>query len=209
MARRNGSQSILLPLIFFLGLSGSLRAEKYEKLGAQEQKKYFGTQPGSHQLSDSFAVDVDRKLMKFYFLGPSQKERTLIGVLSVFRFDSSDYGPREIAYAISADGKRLLYFDEPGVDHGKPPPSKDGTPVADLYRFEAGSGARQLIEQGVYRLGVSCEQFPTNTVRFGRLAPGGRSSGFAYSTEGQEVSLDERSRKLRDSGQQAKICGPL
>lgn len=196
---------LLLALIFNTGCVSF----DYKNLSASEQKKYYGTQPGDHKLSDYFSVDVSKGMMQFYFLRQSRVDKEMIGVIAAKWSDYANWGPREIAYAISDDGKRLLFFDEPGFDNGKPVNTKHGVVVADLYLFDAQSGQKMLIYRDVHRRGFACEDFPRNFVRFGKVSPGFNIEGFAYSTEGIEISLEARRKKLREAGRSAAICGPL
>lgn len=181
----------------------------YKKHGAPAPEKYFGTQPGYHKLSDHFAVEVNERVMKFYFLGSTSPMKQAIGVVAIFWFDHSNYGPREIAYAISEDGRRLLFFDEPGVLEGRPVATKNGTFAADLYVIDASNGARQLLRADVHRRGTSCVDLPRNYIRYGNIRSIGNIEGIAYSTDGEEVSLEARRKFLWDRGEKDKICGPL
>jgi len=181
----------------------------YKNYGAHQPDKYFGTQPGYHELSDHFSVEVNDRLMKFYFLGKSPQKKEQIGIVATFWFDRSNYGPREIAYAISEDGKRLLFFDEPGVGEGRPVGIKNGTVAANLYVIDARDGRRQLLYPDVHRRGTSCVDLPRNYIRFGKIRSIGDIESIAYSTDGKEVSLEARRRALWDRGEKDKICGPL
>lgn len=195
---------------FLLVMSSSAQAlGEFNNLSPENQQKYYGTQPGDHKLSDYFSIEVDRNLMKFYFWGQSRATRQLIGVIATKWSDRANWGPREIAFAISQDGNRLLFFDEPDVDKGQPTRMKHGVVVADLYQFDAASGTKTLIRSDVHRRGFSCEQLPRNYVRFGHVNPGFRIEGVAFSTEGEEISLEARRKRLREAGRGSEICGPL
>jgi hypothetical protein len=133
---------------------------RYTEYGAKEPDKFYGTQPGYHKLSDHFSVETSDYLMRFHFLGLSKTEKQNIGILKVRWYDRSDYGPRQMAYAISQDGRRLLFFDEPGADQGKPLRTKDSVVVADLYFFDADRGHRELLQRDVHRRGIGVLSSP-------------------------------------------------
>jgi len=191
------------------GLAAGCSTYDYKQYAAHEPDKYFGTQPGYHLLSKHFATEVTHGLTKFYYLDRNTQRKEQIGVVMTFWFDRSNYGPREIAYAISADGKRLLFFDEPGVAEGKPVGSKHGTVAANLYVIDASDARRQLVHPDVHRRGTSCVDLPRNYIRFGKIRSIGDIESIAYSTEGREVSLEARRKALWDQGARDKICGPL
>jgi len=207
MKRRNIDLAVTLCVV--ISLLAACATNDYEKLSPEKKQKYYGTQPGYHKLSDYFSVDVGKGMMQFYFLGQSKSDKELIGVIAPIWGDYANWGPREIAYAISDDGKRLLFFDEPGIDERKPVKTKDGIVVADLYVFDAQSGRKDLVYSDIHRRGFSCEELPRNYVRFGRVHPNFNIESFAYSTDGDEVSLEDRRKKLFEGGDKEKICGPL
>lgn len=184
-------------------------AYRYSEYGAKEPEKFYGTQPGHHKLSDNFSVEVSDYLMRFYFLGHSPSEKQMLGVLKVRWYDRSDYGPRQMAYAISPDGKRLLFFDEPGAEQGAPLKTKDSVVVADLYLFDADRGQRELLQRDVHRRGIGCVEFPRNYLPYGVVHSIANIEVFAYSTEREEVSLEARRQRMIESGLERKLCGPL
>jgi hypothetical protein len=167
---------------------------RYTEYGAKEPEKFYGTQPGYHGLSAYFSVDVSDYLMRFYFLGASTTEKQKIGILKVRWYDRSDYGPRQMAYAISDDGKRLLFFDEPGAEQGKPLRTKDRVVVADLYFFDADRGQSELLQRDVHRRGIGCVEFPRNYLPYGVVHSIANIALFAYSTERQQISVEARRR---------------
>lgn len=157
----------------------------YDSLSPEQQHKYHGTQPGYHDLSDYFAVDVGKSLMKFYYLGRSGHDKVLVGTVLAFAYDAANWGRRDTAFGISDDGQRLLFFDEPGVAQ-----YKTGRLRADLYLFDATTERKTLIRHEILRYSDSCIDLPRNTVRFGVERPAsGSSDEFAYSTEGKETPL--------------------
>jgi hypothetical protein len=160
-------------------------------------------------LSEHFATEVTRELTKFYYLDKKTQRKEQIGVVGTFWFDRSNYGPREIAYAISDDGKRLLFFDEPDVGEGKPVGMKYGTVAANLYVIDSSDARRQLVQPDVHRRGTSCVELPRNYIRFGKIRSIGDIESIAYSTEGREESLEARREALWNRGERNKICGPL
>jgi len=208
MTRGNVRKLVTASLVA-IGILAGCTTYDYKKYGADEPEKYFGTQPGYHKLSDYYSVEVNDRLMKFYFLGKSTHDKELIGTVGTFWFDRSNYGPREIAYAISADGRRLLFFDEPGIGEGRPVGTKSGTVAANLYAIDAGNGQRQLLYPDVHRRGTSCVDLPKSYIRFGKIRSIGNIESIAYSTDGKEVSLEARRKALWDRGEKDKICGPL
>jgi hypothetical protein len=192
-----------------MGALAACTTYEYKNYGARQPDKYFGTQPGYHKLSDHFSVQADDRLMKFYVLGKATQDKEQIGIVATFWFDRSNYGPREVAYAISEDGKRLLFFDEPGVGEGRPVGTKNGTVAANLYMIDAANGRRQLLYPDVHRRSTSCVDLPRNYIRFGKIRSIGNIEGIAYSTDGAEISLEARRKALWDHGEKDKICGPL
>ena len=94
----------------------------YEDLSAADKERYLGTQVGFHRLSPYFAVAVggggtgNVRLMQIYFYENGTSRRHLIGTLEAVTFESADYGPRDQHFAISDDGRKLLYFHE--AKHG-------------------------------------------------------------------------------------------
>ena len=192
-----------------MGIAMGCTAYDYQQYAAKEPDKYFGTQPGYHLLSDHFATDVSHGLTRFYYIDKNTQRKEQIGAVMTFCFDRLNSGPREIAYAVSADGRRLLFFDEPGVTDGKPVGSKHGTVAANLYLIDASDARRQLVDSDVHRRGTSCVELPRNYVRFGKIRSIGDIESTAYSTEGREVSLEARRKTLSAQGAKDKICGPL
>jgi len=196
--KRVQAMTISLPSLRLLGsavVAFSLSAcfASYDNLSPEQQVKYYGTQPGYHSLSDYFAVDVAKGLMRFYYLGRSGHDKVLLGTVLAFAFDASNWGPRDTAFGISDDGQRLLFFDEPGVVQ-----YKSGRLRADLYLFDTTAEHKTLIRHEILRYSTSCIDVPRNAVRFGVERPAsGSSDEFAYSTEGKETPLAGVS------------CGPL
>jgi hypothetical protein len=201
--------SILVVLLMTSGFFTGCIKYDYNERAAQFPEKYFGTQPGYHLLSEHFAVEVNERLMKFYHLDKSTHKKALLGIVTTFWGDFANYGQREVAYAISEDGKRLLFFDEPGVGEGKPIPMKIGVFVADLYLMDVDNAQKQLLYSDVHRLGTSCVDLPKNYIRYGKISAVGNIEKIAYSTESKEVFLEARRKMLWDSGEKDKICGPL
>jgi hypothetical protein len=204
-------RDIVLPgiLLVALSLNTGCTTNEYKSLPLERQQRDYGTQPGYHMLSEYFSVDVNERLMRFYFLGQRKNEKRLLGTIATVWGDYANYGPREIAYAISNDGKRLLFFDEPGIDEGKPRGMKNGVGVADLYIFDVQKEGKTLVYRDVHRQSFSCVRFPRNFIYYGRVPRSVTIDPFAYSTEGREISLEDRRKKLFESGNAAKICGPL
>jgi hypothetical protein len=95
---------------------------EYEDLSAADKERYLGTQVGFHRLSPYFAVAVGGgsagkpRLMQIYYYENGTSRRHLIGVIEAVKFESADYGPRDQHFAISDDGRNLLYFHE--ANHG-------------------------------------------------------------------------------------------
>ena len=181
--------TILPPLRLFgsavVALSLSSCFASYDSLSPEQQYKYHGTQPGYHSLSDYFAVEVGKKLMKFYYLGHSGHDKLLLGTILALTYDATNWGRRETAFGISEDGQRLLFFDEPGVAQ-----YKTGRLRADLYLFDATAERKTLVRHEILRYSDSCIDIPRNAVRFGVERPAsGSSDEFAYSTEGKETAL--------------------
>ena len=194
---------LTIALIATASLAAGCTTFEYQKYGAREPDQHFGTQPGYHVLSEFFAIEVSSKLAKVYYLDGATKEKVQVGTLSIFWFDRSNYGPRATYYAISGNGRRLLFFDEPGVKEGSAP---DYTISPDLYVIDAADGRRQLLFAKVHRHSTNCVVLPRNYVRFRKA---GDTHHVAYSTDGQEVSLEARRKALWDRGDKDKICGPL
>jgi hypothetical protein len=84
--------------------------------------KYKGTEPGWHALSPYFAVEIkaNSRATFYHYRDPQNpKTREMIGGEYMFwpslptSGGANRFGPRENAYAISEDGRSLLYFREP------------------------------------------------------------------------------------------------
>jgi len=107
--------------LFLISCSVFLKHE-YEDLQPAEKEQYLGTQVGFHRLSPYFAVAVGGgsagtvRLMQIYFYENGTSRRHLIGTLEAVTFESADYGPRDQHFAMSDDGRKLLYFHE--AKHG-------------------------------------------------------------------------------------------
>lgn len=205
---KNHARFILFCLLTALYLSGCTTYH-YADLQQVDADKYMNTQAGYHKLSDHFSINVDRRLTKVYYLTGDKKQKQLIATVRTIWFEFSDYGPREIVYAISGDGRRLLFFNEPDVAGGAPDNLKNGVAVADLYLLDASDDRPVLLYKDVHRLGVSCVEFPPNFIRFGKVLPAGEIQAIAFSTESIAVSLDDRRKSLYKRGNKAAVCGPL
>ncbi len=182
---------------------------RYTDLQPADAGSYANTQAGYHKLSEHFSINVDKRLTKVYFLVGEKKQKQLIGTVRSIWFEFSDYGPREIVYAISMDGRKLLFFNEPAVAEGAPDNLKNGVAVADLYLQDASDDKPVLLFKDVHRLGTSCVQFPSNFIRFGKILPTGEIEPIAFSTESIIVKLDDRRKSLYKRGNKAAVCGPL
>ena len=97
---------------------------EYEDLTPAEQEQHLGTQAGFHRLSPYFAVSVGGgtagtpRLMQIYFYENGTSRRHLIGTLEAVTFESADFGPRDQHFAMSEDGRKLLYFHEARYGYG-------------------------------------------------------------------------------------------
>ena len=146
--------SVLCGLLFT-----SCVEHRYSDLGPEKQALYSGTQRGHHELSDVFFVRVSRGGgMRFYHYNPESDRKTLIGTIRAPRYDSSDYGSRGGAFAISRDGKTLLYFHNPGASRDSP------AKVEGLYQFTHGIGDALIYDDCLRQSG----DVPENTVTFTR-----------------------------------------
>jgi hypothetical protein len=120
-----------------------------------KQAPNLGTEPGRHEISPWFAVEVrkggmiDAARARFYFhpdSGRANGERTL-GEQYVYWptgelvTDKREFGPRACAFAVSADGRSLLYFVEPRVYLAGRGQDWHPKPFgAELHLFRAGAG---------------------------------------------------------------------
>ena len=97
---------------------------EYDDLSAADQEQHLGTQVGFHRLSPYFAVSVGGgtagtpRLMQIYFYENGTSRRHLIGTVEAVTFESSDFGPRDQHFAMSEDGRKLLYFHEARYGYG-------------------------------------------------------------------------------------------
>lgn len=198
----------LMSFLAFAGLAGCV-VYSYDEYGSNDPDRFFGTQPGYHKLSEYFAVDVSGYLMRFYFTGGPTGQPEKIGVLLRHLYDRSDYGPRNEAFALSQDGRRLLFFDEPGAEERKPRNTKNYVVVADLYLLDADDGHRELLHPDVHRGGSGCIRIPRNYLPFGIVHSIGNIELLAYTTEREEISFEARRKSLIESGKKDEVCGPF
>jgi hypothetical protein len=97
---------------------------EYEDLAPDAKEQHLGTQAGFHRLSPYFAVAVGggsagtERLMQIYFYENGTSRRHLIGTVEAVTFESSDFGPRDQHFAVSDDGRKLLYFHEARYGYG-------------------------------------------------------------------------------------------
>jgi len=99
------------------------------QLPPAEQTKYRGTEPGWHALSPYFAVNIksNGKATFYHVRNPEDPNaRDAIGRQDMYWptgelvIQKRKFGPREQAYAVSQDGRSLLYFRDPLVLFGDP-----------------------------------------------------------------------------------------
>jgi hypothetical protein len=119
----------------------------------EEQVIYRGTEPGEHRLSAYFHLTITEKgrATFYHFRDPQDlKSKEEIGQQWVYwptgttDLDKMKFGPRANAYAISADGRALLYFTDPRwwlsspADHDRAP----NPPIwaGQLHFFQHGRG---------------------------------------------------------------------
>jgi len=196
-----------LTIVSVFVLVGCFPSYEFKDLTPRNQQTAFGTQPGYHELSPHFAVEVDYELTRFYYLGKPGSETEEIGAIVTRWAEFSNYGPREIAYAISDDGKRLLFYNEPGVGEGEPLRIVDYWPRADLYLFDIDAGSPKLVHRDAHRQVFICGEFPRDYIYLGKIvADRSTPEGYAYSTQKNEKSLDEIRRKLEEVGRSHEFC---
>ncbi len=123
-------------------LSMGCGATVLSQLTPEVQPRYRGTEPGRHVLSPHFVIEIKSNGRATFFHVPDPRDperRTKLGAQDMFwppgSFEVSGvmrevyrcrFGPRENAYAISPEGRSLLYFKEgglltPGPGHPKHP----------------------------------------------------------------------------------------
>jgi len=197
-----------LTIVSVFVLVGCFPSYKFKNLPPRNQQTAFGTQPGYHELSQHFAVKVNKKLTRFYYLGkPGSETEEKIGTILTMWAEFSDYGPREISYAISDDGRRLLFYNEPAVSEGEHPKVVDHWPRADLYLFDIDVGSPRLIHGDAHRQVFLCGEFPPDYIYLGKVvAERVTPDGYAYSTQDNERSLDEIRLNLDNAGRIDEFC---
>ena len=177
----------LLCFSVFLLSCGIMPERHYADLSQQDKQKYAGTQYGFHTLSKHFAVDVSRKTntVSFYHYevdDNGEQKETLIGTISAYMFDFSDFGSRENAFAISEDGRVLLYFHESAQSHGRLHKA-DG-----LYVYQHGRGD-QLVHRNVDRYSYGSGDLPRNAITFAVKINAFETQAYVRTTEGEEYPL--------------------
>jgi hypothetical protein len=127
------------------------------QLPPAEQTKYKGTEPGWHVLSPYFAVDIKSNgKATFYHLRDQgdAKARDAIGRQDMYWptgelvINKRKFGPRESAYAVSQDGRSLLYFRDRGVLFDDPHREPGGPPRdfrAELHLYRHGLGDSLIV----------------------------------------------------------------
>ena len=156
---------------------GCTTTGKLADLGPEEQAKVKGTEPGRHALSPFFVVEIkSNALATFYYIPDPQdsKTRKPIGKQRVNwegLADGVDWkvGPRENAYAVSADGRSLLYFVDPepfllGDDYQ----NWGNSFHAELHLYRHGSGD-SLIAKGIRHWVTSRSPVPADAVIYAEV----------------------------------------
>ncbi len=149
-----GCRLILVGLLLATGCNVTVR-HRFGNLKPNEQAAHAGTQTGFHRLSPYFAVSVSggtigNRTMEFCHFPDGGGRKKLIGMVTGFLLDGADYGARNQHFALSADGRQLLYFHEEalGYAHVRKP---DG-----LYRYREGIGDA-LVRSGGQRVLTDAE----------------------------------------------------
>ena len=151
---------------------------KLAQLSPEQQAHFKGTEPGQHALSPFFSVQIKSNgLATFYYVPDPQhsKTRKQIGKQNM-RWeglaDGVDWklGPRENAYAISADGRSLLYFLDPqGLFGAGAEYEHWGNSFhAELHLYRHGAGD-SLIAKGITHWVSSRSPVPADAVIFAEV----------------------------------------
>ncbi len=123
--RRDSRFGPALLALILVSSTGCAHYAQLSQLPAEEQAKYKGTEPGRHVLSPYFAVEIkENSWATFYHYRDPQDPKTRETIGGAYMFWPSlptwagrvnRFGPRPNAYAVSEDGRSLLYFREPKV----------------------------------------------------------------------------------------------
>jgi hypothetical protein len=143
--------TVLVSLVAILGCATVVHLSD---VPPDQQANYKGTEPGWHDLSPYYAVDISGKgKAKFYhYPDPSnRKKRETLGGQMMFwpgeEFLHKElFGPRENSYAVSSDGRSLLYFRQEKAWYV--PTSKYDDPKrdpADLHLHRVGRGDSLIV----------------------------------------------------------------
>ncbi|MDT8404453.1 hypothetical protein [Sulfuriflexus sp.] len=171
----------LLPLFLSLILAPLAQALEKSVYAPLHEK----VETGETRLSAYFSIKLSGGIMRPRVLETFHHQGDKKVQIGLVKF--SEYSPRQNGYAISADGKTLLYF------HRDLPASKVVNKRSGLYEFRHGHGDK-LLHRDANNSEYLEEKLPANTVVFGvykKEANSFRIQGEVYTrdTDGREKRL--------------------
>jgi hypothetical protein len=157
------------------GCSSTLR---FDQISPERQAMSAGTQPGRHLLSPWFTVEVrkstlDQPRAAFYHTPDRSAPDQLVKLGEQYVYwptgeyvtDKQEFGPRRCSYAISADGRALLYFVEPSVPFSMPHQDWEPRPFgASLHLYRVGLGDSLIAEDVTHHVDVYGLEVPGDAV---------------------------------------------
>lgn len=176
------------------------------QLPPADQAKYKGTEPGWHQLSPYFGVEIrsNARATFFHVRDPqAPKTRESIGgqdmfwphgpynMAGVMRIADPKFGPRENAYAISEDGRALLYFKDGGglLRHKHDDDRYPNEFGAELHLYRHGLGDSLIVSDVDHWVSRSWNDpaVPADAVVFALPDKHGHRAARSLWTRGEEV----------------------
>ena len=155
---------------------------------ATEASEFFDLTAGDHSLSRYFGYEVNKARIMFFHAteGQEGKPRELLGTLPIDNIIIYQHA-RRAGFAVSDDGRTLLYVHIPDSPFLRPSPPKGlKDKPSGLYEYAEGRGDR-LVHADVNLVG-SVNPLARNAIRFARQSAAGT---YVRTTEGEESVEDE------------------
>ena len=162
--------SAFITLVTILGCATVVRLSD---VPPDQQEKYKGTEPGWHDLGPYYAVNISSKGKATFYHYPdpsNRKKRETLGGQDMCWpgeewLHKVTYGPRVNAYAVSSDGRSLLYFREgkawyvPSSKYDEPDPYP-----AELHLHRLGRGDSLIVRKVSHGAALADSLVPPHSV---------------------------------------------